>query len=106
MAETYIARGKAVAARALGGEMMVMSVTDSVVFALDEVATVIWKAADGVTPLERIVRQTVCEAYEVSPETALRDAEELCAQLAQGGILLTSDQPIAGVAKLGGGARK
>jgi Coenzyme PQQ synthesis protein D (PqqD) len=97
VAETYIARGKAVAARALGGEMMIMSVADSTVFALDEVATVIWKSADGVTPLERIVRETVCSEYEVSPETALRDAEELCQQLAQSGILLTSDQPIEGV---------
>ncbi len=94
MAETYIARGKAVAARAIGGEMMIMAVNESTVFALDEVATIIWKAADGVTPLERIVRQTVCEEYEVPPETALLDAEELCGHLAQGGILLTSDQPI------------
>jgi Coenzyme PQQ synthesis protein D (PqqD) len=94
--ETYIARGKAVAARALGGEMMIVSVTDSMVFALDEVATVIWKSADGVTSLERIVREKVCSEFDVSPETALVDAEEFCLQLAPSGILLTSDRPIHG----------
>ena len=96
MAETYIARGKAVASRALGGEMMVMSVADSTVFALDEIATVIWKAADGVTPLAEIVRKKVCAEYDVSQDTALRDAEELCQRLAPTGILLTSDRPING----------
>jgi len=99
MAETYIARGKAVAARALGGEMMIMSVADSTVFALDEVATILWKSADGVTPLETIVRDHVCAAYEVSPETAIRDAEDFCRELSGSGILLTSDRPIAGAAR-------
>ena len=47
MAETYIARSTAIAARILGGEMMIMSALDSTFFTLNEVATVIWQAADG-----------------------------------------------------------
>ena len=94
MSETYIARGKAVAARSLGDETMIMSVTDSTVYALDEIATVIWKAADGATPLARIVQEKICAEYDVAPEAALRDAEELCRELAEGKVLITSSQPI------------
>ena len=51
----YVSRTTAIAARALGDETMVMSAANSTLFTLDEVATVIWEAADGVTPLEEIV---------------------------------------------------
>ena len=53
----YVARSTAIAARALGEETMVMSATNSTLFTLDEVASVIWEAADGVTPLKEIVRE-------------------------------------------------
>jgi len=94
MPETYIARAKSVAARGLGDEMMIMSVADSTVFALDEIGTILWKSADGITPLAQIVRDSVCSTYDVEPETALEDAEEFCKNLAASGVLVTSDQPI------------
>ena len=43
MSEKYIARSSAIAARMLGGEMMVMSSVDSTFFTLNEVATAIWQ---------------------------------------------------------------
>ena len=46
MSDKYISRSTAIAARVLGGEMMVMSAVDSTFFTLNEVATVIWQAAD------------------------------------------------------------
>ena len=49
IAEKYIARSSAIAARLIGGEMMIMSAVDSTFFTLNEVATVIWQAADGCT---------------------------------------------------------
>ncbi len=93
----YVARSKAIAARALGDEMMVMSATNSTLFTLDEVASVIWRAADGLTPLDEIVANKVCAQYDVSPEVALKDAEALVESLAGHGILLLSDQPFAGM---------
>jgi hypothetical protein len=90
----YVARSTAIAARALGDETMVMSATDSTLFTLNEVATAIWKAADGATPLEEIVATKICMEYDVTPEAALKDAEELVAKLAGHGLLLISDQPI------------
>lgn len=89
----YVARSKAIAARALGDETMIMSATNSTLFTLDEVASVIWNAADGVTPLDEIVANKVCAQYDVTPEVALKDAEALVEHLASHGILLISDQP-------------
>ena len=73
----YVSRSTAIAARALGDETMVMSAANSTLFTLDEVATVIWEAADGATPLEEIVTKKVCTQYDVTPEVALKDAEAL-----------------------------
>ena len=90
----YVSRTTAIAARALGDETMVMSAANSTLFTLDEVATVIWEAADGVTPLEEIVTNRVCTQFDVTLEAALRDAERFVEQLAEHGLLLYSDQPM------------
>jgi hypothetical protein len=94
MTQTYIARSSAVAARLLGGEMMIMSVVDSTFFTFNEVATAIWQAADGRTPLPEIIQRAVCSEFEVEPEEAARDAEQFVTELSQHGILLVSDHPI------------
>ena len=74
MSEIYISRSTAVAARELGGEMMIMSATDSTLFSLNETATIIWNAADGQTPLAEIVECKICQEFNVQPEEAYRDA--------------------------------
>jgi hypothetical protein len=94
MCDKYIARSTAIAARMLGGEMMVMSVKDSTFFTLNEVATSIWQAADGRTPLSQIVANSVCNEFDVDPETARRDAYQFVEELSQHGILLVSDRPL------------
>ena len=91
----FVARSNAIAARVLGAETMVMSATSSTLFTLDEVATVIWESADGATPLEEIVANKICTQYDITPEIALKDAEGLVEELAEHGLLLLSDQPIA-----------
>src|SRR5579863_4414958 len=90
----YVSRSTAIAARVLGDETMVMSATTSTLFTLDEVATVIWEAADGATPLDEIVTNKVCTQFDITPEVALKDAEVLVEQLAEHGLLLLSDQPL------------
>jgi len=94
MPETYIARSTAIAARELAGEMMVMNSMDSTFFTLNEVATAIWRAADGRTPLREIVRASICEQFDIDPGEAQADAEEFVSELSQHGILLVSDQPL------------
>ena len=55
----------------------------------------IWKAADGSTPLREIVARKVVEEFEVDAEIAYQDALALVEELAKEGILLVADQPIA-----------
>ena len=94
MADKYIARSSAIAARMLGGEMMIMSAVDSTFFTLNEVATVIWQAADGSVPLSRIVQEKICQEFDVEAETAFRDAQQFVDEISRHGILLISDKSI------------
>ncbi len=95
----YIARSSAIAARALAGEMMVMNSADSTFFTLNEVATAIFQAADGRTPLHKIVRDNICEQFEVEFDEAQADAEQFVAELSSHGILIVSNQPLASEAR-------
>jgi len=99
MSPVYVARSKKVAARMLGGEMMIMSAVDSTLFSLNETASAIWQAADGETPLHEIVERVTCAQFDVALEEALKDAEDFARELAAHGILLVSDQPILQEAK-------
>jgi len=80
----YIARSSAIASRMLGGEMMIMSA----------VASAIWQAADGCTPLSEIVARQVCGEFEVDPEIAYRDADQFVEELSGYGILMVSEMPL------------
>lgn len=95
-ARRYVGRAPDVAARTVGGELMIMSGRDSTLFSLNETAAALWDAADGKTTLEAIVHEHICAEFDVEPEEALRDAEELAEELARSGILVLSDSPIAG----------
>lgn len=94
MNDRYIARSTAIAARMLGGEMMVMSAVDSTFFTLNEVATAIWQAADGRTLVSEIVERTVCSQFDVEPDVARNDAEHFIEELSKHGILVVSGAPI------------
>ncbi len=95
MNEKYIVRSSAVASRVLDGEIVIMSALDSTLFSLSEVATIIWQAADGRTPLSEIVQRRVCTEFDVTPEAAYHDAEAFVDDLARHGILRVSNQPIS-----------
>jgi len=94
MAEKYIVRSSAIAARRLDDEMMVMSTADSTLFTLNDVASAIWQAADGCTPLSEIVVGKICQEFDVHQEQAQRGAERFVNELAKHGILLVSDKPL------------
>ena len=91
----YISRADHIAARILDGETMVMSAAGSDPCVLNETATIIWQAADGITPLSEIVASKVCAEFDVAPEVAMEDAGKLVMDLAGRGLLLISDQPAA-----------
>jgi hypothetical protein len=94
VSETYIAQSSAIAARMLGDETMIMSAVDSTFFTLNEVASAIWQAADGRTPLSEIVEKRICAEFDVDPVTAASDAENFVRELSEHGILMVSEKPI------------
>jgi hypothetical protein len=94
VSETYLTRSSAIAARMLGTETMIMSAVDSTFFTLNEVASAIWQAADGRTPLSQIVSNRICREFDVDPATAARDAQHFVHELSQHGILLVSEHPV------------
>jgi hypothetical protein len=83
-----------VASRELGGEMIIMSGADSTLFTLNDVASLIWKSADGATSLQEIVEGKVCAEFDVDPAVAFTDAERLVGELAEHGLLLVADHPV------------
>ena len=94
MSAIYFARNPKVAARSLDGEMMIMSGRDSTLFTLNRTATLLWQSADGRTPLDQVVTQTICVEFDVAPGEALQDAETLVKELADHEILQISGDPI------------
>jgi hypothetical protein len=94
MSPLYLARSSQIAARNLGGEMMIMSARDSTLFSLNDVGTVIWEAADGETPLAEIVEKKICTEFDVEPAQALKDAEGFVRELAEHGIMRVSETPM------------
>jgi hypothetical protein len=92
--ETYLAKSNDIAARTLGDETIVMSTLDSTIFMLNPTGTAIWQAADGNTPLSRIIEDKVCAEFDVPVEQASVDARQFVDELAEHGILIVSDHPI------------
>jgi hypothetical protein len=94
MGDIYVARSSAIASRVLGDEAIIMSTIDSTLFSLNATGTAIWEAADGKTPLDRIIEEKVCAEFDVPAEDARADAKEFVDKLAEHGILQVSDEPI------------
>jgi len=90
----YLTQSADIASRTIGDDTIIMSTLDSTVFMLNSVGTAIWNAADGATPLSRIVQDHVCPEFDVSDELALADAMEFVDELVKHGILLISDVPV------------
>jgi hypothetical protein len=94
LTDKYVAKSLTIASRLMGDETIVMSTVDSTLFSLNPTGSVIWEAADGKTPLSRIIEEKVCKEFDVTVEQASVDADEFVGKLAEHGILVISDQPI------------
>jgi hypothetical protein len=94
MSDIYIARARNTAFRQFGGEMMIMSAANSNLFTLNEPGSRIWAAADGRTPLRRIVRDNICSEFDVAPDQAYSDAWEFATRLARHGLVELSPRPL------------
>ena len=95
MTDVFIARAPRLAARKVGGEMVILSADDSSLYVLNAVATAVWEAADGRTPVGTIVSDVICREFEIDRDSAARDVDEFVRDLASHGILRTSDTAFA-----------
>jgi hypothetical protein len=93
LAPIYIARDARLAARKVAGEMVILSADDSSLYVLNEIGTLLWEAADGVTPLDEIVDRIVCSTFEIDAPTGLRDARQFLDDLSSHGIIHVSTTP-------------
>lgn len=85
-----VTRSERLAARKVGGEMVILSADDSSLFVLNDVGTAIWEAADGRTSLDAIA-DGVCREFDVDLETAQRDVTEFVSALAAAGVVSLSE---------------
>lgn len=92
--EIYLTQSSETASRTIGDDTIIMSTRDSTVYMLNSVGTMIWNAADGVTPLSRIIQERLCQEFDVPNEQATADAEEFIKELAEHGILSVFDSPV------------
>jgi hypothetical protein len=106
MTDLYIARGPRLAARTLATETVILKADDSGLYVLNEIGTLLWGAADGVTPLATIVERLICPRFDVDAASAREDAAEFVRALGEHDILTVSDHPIAseGMAPVSAGA--
>ena len=95
MTDRYPRQNPQAAWRTYDGEAVVISPEDSTLHTLNAVATLIWEAADGRTPIDAIAAR-ICREFEVDRERAIRDAEVFVAELAGRGLLTLSDAPAEG----------
>jgi hypothetical protein len=92
--EMYLTQSNDIAARTIGDDTVIMSAVDSTIFMLNSVGTAIWNAADGATPLSRIIDERICSEFDVTDEQASTDAMEFVDELAKHGILKVHDAPV------------
>lgn len=94
MAERYLARSSQTAWRVYDGEAVIILGEDSTLNTLNPVATLIWEAADGRTPVSTILAR-ICEEFDVEPAQAERDATVFVNKLCERGLLSISPSPQA-----------
>ena len=93
-AELYLAPGPGLAARALGGEMVIMVAESARLLTLNETASRLFQAADGRTPLRQIVAERICAEFEVDFDQAYADAVRCANDLAAAGVLRLGPAPL------------
>jgi hypothetical protein len=94
VSDVFVAKGPRLAARKVGGEMVILSADDSSLYVLNSVATAVWEAADGRTSLRTIVADLVCREFDIDGDSATRDVDEFVRELSSHGILRTSAEAI------------
>ena len=90
MPDRYLVQNPQTAWRVYDGEAVIICPDDSTLNTLNAVGTLIWRAADGKTPVSGIVAR-ICDEFDVEPEQAERDLAAFIEKLCQRGLLMVSE---------------
>jgi hypothetical protein len=91
ISKRYFIREKDLVTRCVAGETIIVPIRGNVgdlnsIYTLNEVGTKIWELIDGKGSVEQIV-EAICDAYEVTPEEAEKDAFEFLVGLEEAGLI-------------------
>lgn len=90
--EQYLVRSPFVAWRIIEGEAVIISPQERELHSLNEVATEIWRLADGSRTLNQIA-QELSQTYEITPEEVLPDVIAFAQEMSEKGIAFLFDRP-------------
>ena len=91
-------KDKNLVTRSIAGETIIVPIKNNVgdlgsIYTLNELGTMIWELIDSKKSVSQII-EAVCNAYEVAPEIAEKDAMDFINSLEEGGLIrLASDRP-------------
>lgn len=72
--------------RELDGEAVLLDPQAGCSYNLNQIGTLVWKMLDGTRTTSDIV-SAICELYEVEPEQALQDVEQLLSEMGNNNLL-------------------
>ncbi|MCP4716424.1 MAG: PqqD family protein [Deltaproteobacteria bacterium] len=88
-------RNKDLVTRDIGGDTIIVPISGDVgdlnaVFTLNDVGSYIWNMLDGRTALADII-DGICAEYDVSPEQADKDLQEIVTSMKDAGLIHLTD---------------
>ncbi len=92
MTDSKPAHNPLLAWREIEGEVVIISPQASLLHELNATASFIWKQLNGERDAEKIARLVAAE-FDVAPEQALADTQELLAQFAERRLLRGAPEP-------------
>ena len=87
MTNAYPQQNKEIAYTVIDEQAVLVNPSDSAMYWLNPVASLIWENANG-TNSPAAIAQTICDAFDVDQATALRDVEAMIAAFAEKQLFL------------------
>ena len=92
----YYAKDADLVTRCVAGETIIVPIKNKVgdldsIYTLNDIGTMIWQLIDGKKNVGQIV-ESICNAYEVTPEEAEEDAVDFLKSLEEAGLIRRSNE--------------
>jgi len=91
--KTYPLRSETAVVRTIDNEAVVVSPEDAVMHNLNEIGTIVWELADGLSNVETIANK-ISDDFDMSAKEILNDVGEFCLSMADRHIFSLLDSPL------------